>query len=94
MLWPSNPKTLLLLTFLLLLGAEPYCILAEPYCITKYHCIAAEPYCIIAKPYCIVAEVPRLIGQLEVVGLIPMRGTLKRLKKVVPIKLCISKALN
>ncbi len=93
-MWPSNPKTLLLLPFLLLLGAKPYYIVAKPYCITKYHYIAAEPHCIIAKPYYIVAEVLRPIGQLEVVGSIPTRNTSKRSKKVVPIKSRITEALN
>jgi hypothetical protein len=71
-----------------LLGAKPYYIVAEPYYIAKY-------YYITAKPYYIIAEAPYLIRQSEVIGLIPIYSILKRLKKkVVPIKLYISKALN
>jgi hypothetical protein len=59
----------------LLLGVKPYYIIAEAYY------IAAEAYCITAKAYYIVAKAPYLIRQLEVVSIIPMRSTLKRLKK-------------
>ena len=63
-------------------SAGPYYIVTKAYCITtKAYCITAKAHCITIKAYYIVAEAPYLIGQLEVMSIIPIYSTLKRLKK-------------
>ena len=61
------------------------------YIAIKLYCITAEPY----KLYCITTKALSLIGQWGVIGLVPIYSASKTLKKrLFPIKLYISKALN
>ena len=67
---------------------KPYYIAAEPY---EPYYIATGPY----EPYYITTEPLSLIRQWEIMGLVPIYTISKILKKrLFPIKLSISKALN
>ena len=73
-----------------MLGAKAYYIIAKAYYIT------AKAYYITTKAYYIITKAPYLIGQSEVINIISMHNTSIKLKKkkVVSIKLHISKVLN